>query len=57
MNTYSYYVYLGRDRDDWSGPHTIEAVDRATAIRNAQTKWAGTGYTVWRSKMKPTENQ
>ena len=57
MNTYEYYTYYGRDRDDWRGPHTIEAPSRDEAVHKAWLEWRGTGQTVWNSKMKLVDNQ
>tara|TARA_R100001163_G_scaffold27844_1_gene22475 strand:- start:440 stop:613 length:174 start_codon:yes stop_codon:yes gene_type:complete len=57
MNTYEYYTYYGRDRDDWDGPHTIEASSHDEAIRKAWLEWKGTNYRVWNSKVKLIDNQ
>jgi len=57
QHTWTYYTYYGRDRDDWSGPHTVKASTRDEALRKAQNEWMGTGQTVWNSKMKLVDNQ
>ena len=56
MNTYAYYVYYGRDRDDWR-KDTVQASTLDGAIRKAQDEWAMTGYTVWNKTFKLIDNQ
>lgn len=56
MSTYEYYVYYGRDRDDWC-KCTIEATAQDVAYTKALFKWDGTGYTVKKSSFKPIDNQ
>ena len=56
MNTYEYYTYYGRDRDDWCR-HTIEASSLDEAIHKAWLEWRGTSYNVWNSKVKLIDNQ
>ena len=56
MNTYAYYVYYGRDRDDWR-KDTIQASTLEGAIHKAQDEWDGTGYTVWNKTFKLIDNQ
>jgi hypothetical protein len=57
MNTYTYYTYYGRDRDDWSGPHTIQAESRDDAIEKAQHEWFRSSETVWKKTFKLVDNQ
>ena len=57
QHKFSYFVYYGRDRDDWSGPYTIDASAKDTAYTKALHKWDGTGYTVKRSSFKVIDNQ
>lgn len=56
MNTYAYYVYYGRDRDDWQ-KGTVQASTLEGAIRKAQYEWARSGYTVWKKTFKLVDNQ
>ena len=52
MNTYEYYTYYGRDRDDWAGPHTVKASTLDDAIRKAQHDCFRTSETVWKKTFK-----
>lgn len=56
MNTYTYYTYFGRDRDDWAGPHTVKASNRDEAIRKAQQDCFGSCETVWKKTFKIIES-
>tara|TARA_Y100001938_G_scaffold127146_1_gene179737 strand:+ start:344 stop:520 length:177 start_codon:yes stop_codon:yes gene_type:complete len=56
MNTYTYYVYRGRDRDDWL-KETIKAPTLERARWKANAEWALTGYTVKNSSFKIVDNQ
>lgn len=56
MSTYEYYVYYGRDRDDWC-KCTIKASASDVAYNMAVNKWDGTGYTVWKKTFKVIDNQ
>lgn len=56
MNTYAYYVYYGRDRDDWQKDQ-IQANSIEDAVRKAQDEWLGTGYTVKNSSFQIIDNQ
>jgi hypothetical protein len=57
LHTFEYYVYYGRDRDDWRGPHKIKALTKEEAIRSAQDYFANTGWTVWNKTFKVIQNQ
>lgn len=56
MNTYTYYVYYGRDRDDWR-KDTVQAPTLERAKWKANAEWADTGYTVKNSSFKVVDNQ
>jgi len=56
MNTYAYYVYYGRDRDDWL-KETTKAPTLESAIWKAEAEWAFTGYTVSKKTFKLVDNQ
>jgi hypothetical protein len=56
MNTYAYYVYYGRDRDDWRKDQ-VQADSIEDAVRKAQDEWATSGYTVWKKTFKLIDNQ
>jgi hypothetical protein len=57
INIWEYYTYYGRDRDDWSGPHTVKASTRDEAIRKAHDDCFGSGETVWKKTFKLVDNQ
>jgi hypothetical protein len=56
LHTWTYYVYYGRDRDDWQ-KDTVQASTLEGAIRKAQYEWARSGYTVWKKTFKLVDNQ
>ena len=56
MNTYEYYVYYGRDRDDWRKDR-VQAPTLERAIWKANAEWAFTGYNVWNKTFKLIDNQ
>ena len=56
LHTWTYYVYYGRDRDDWR-KDTVQASTLEGAIRKAQYEWARSGYTVWKKTFKLVDNQ
>lgn len=56
QHTWEYYVYYGRDRDDWT-KCTIVASAADVAYNMAMHKWDGTGYTVWKKTFKVIDNQ
>ena len=56
QHTWEYYVYYGRDRDDWC-KCTIKASAADVAYNMAMHKWDGTGYTVKKSSFKVIDNQ
>ena len=53
LKTFEYYVYFGRDRDDWRGPHQGERSHEGGSHRSAaQDYFADTGWTVWNKTFK-----
>ena len=56
MSTYEYYVYYGRDRDDWR-KDTVQAPTLKRAIWKAQAEWAFTGYTVKNNSFQVVDNE
>ena len=56
QHTWTYYVYYGRDRDDWR-KDTVQAPTLERAIWKAQAEWSHTGYTVWNKTFKLIDNQ
>ena len=50
-HTWEFYVYYGRDRDDWRKDQ-VQASTLDEAIRKAQDVWDTSGFTVWKKTFK-----